>query len=61
MVLKGLNQVRLGEKMGLSQVAISYKICGRTRFTQDDIQGMINALSLDADETMKIFFDGSQA
>lgn len=55
-ILNGLTQAELAEKIGLSEWAYSRRESGDTPFKDGEIRKLKNALKLNNDEIVEIFF-----
>ena len=56
LVLLGKNVDWLAERLGISRTALYKKLNGTTRFTLDEARMITDALDLNTDEVMEIFF-----
>lgn len=60
MVLRGDNQVKLANELGITETSLSYKFSGKTPFKSSEMEKIIQRYQLSADEIKEIFFSGGE-
>lgn len=57
MVLEGISTEKLAQEIGVSKSAFYRKLNGKTEFTREEIQKIIDVLRISNSDAFKIFFE----
>lgn len=57
MVLEDVSAEKLAQEIGVSKSAFYRKLSGKTEFTREEIQKIINALHISNNDAFTIFFE----